>query len=201
MASCRCLARHGHELFVYSSAERYAELRGRHVARRTPGSLVFDGGRLPTISAALPGRRRSLPAQVEARPGRSVLFSRRRAAALARARRWLPFTISFRCFIPAECPRLHHYYKRVLPYILREQLRELLRLRSTPSSDLIDRYKLPPERVSVVYYGLRQELFEPEADGKAPRLSRRRSVFSLRRDFRSAKESGDRDSRFRRGPC
>ena len=45
-------------------------------------------------------------------------------------------------------------------------MRKPWRRRNTPKSDLIDRYNLPPEKVSVVYNGLRPELFDTDADSR-----------------------------------
>lgn len=160
----QCLGSYGHELFVYASAERYAKFEGVTL-RRTPAGLVYDGSaannfrRVAWTQASLPGRLR--------RDKVDLFFSPVPVEGLFRSP--VPQVIAVHdlipLFYPAECPRLHHYYKRVLPYILKGSARTVAASEHT-KSDLIDRYKLPPDQVSVVYYGLRPELFDTGADSR-----------------------------------
>ena len=156
------LGSHGHELFVYSSAERYASFENVTL-RKTPANLVFNGSpannfrRFAWTQASLPSKLKRDKVDLFFSPVEGLLRSP------------VPQVVAIHDLIPlyypAECPRLHHYYKRVLPYILKNSARTVAPSQHT-KSDLIDRYNLPPEKVSVVYYGLRQELFETEADSK-----------------------------------
>lgn len=156
------LGGHGHELFVYSSAERYASFENVTL-RKTPANLVFNGSpannfrRFAWTQASLPSKLKRDKVDLFFSPVEGLLRSP------------VPQVVAIHDLIPlyypAECPRLHHYYKRVLPYILKNSVRTVAPSQHT-KSDLIDRYNLPAEKVSVVYYGLRQELFETEADSK-----------------------------------
>ncbi len=158
----RCLGSHGHELFVYSSAERYAKFEGVTL-RRTPIGLVFDGSaannfrRFAWTQATLPAKLKRDKVDLFFSPVEGLLRSP--VPQVVAVHDLIPL------FYPAECPRLHHYYKRVLPYILKGSARTVAPSQHT-KSDLIARYSLPSDKVSVVYYGLRSELFDTGADSR-----------------------------------
>jgi glycosyltransferase involved in cell wall biosynthesis len=158
----QCLGRQGHELFVYSSAERYAKLEGVTL-RRTPPGLVFNGSavnnfrRFAWTQAALPSRLRRDRVDLFFSPVEGLLRSP--VPQVVAVHDLIPL------FYPAECPRLHHYYKRILPYILKGCASTVTPSQHT-KNDLVYHYKLEADKVSVVYYGLRQELFDADDDSK-----------------------------------
>ena len=156
------LGSHGHELFVYTSAERYAKF-DNVTLRKTPANLVFDGGglnnfrRFAWTQAVLPSRLKRDRVDLFFSPVEGILRSP--VPQVVAVHDLIPL------FYPAECPRLHHYYKRVLPYILKGSARTVAPSQHT-KSDLVERYKLPADKVSVVSYGLRQDLFDAESDSR-----------------------------------
>jgi glycosyltransferase involved in cell wall biosynthesis len=156
------LGSHGHELLVYTSAERYANLAGVTL-RRTPEALAFNGSaannfrRFAWTQAVLPSRLKRDRVDLFFSPVEGLLHSP--VPQVVAVHDLIPL------FYPVECPRLHHYYKRVLPYILKGSARAVVPSQHT-KSDLIDRYNLPEDKVSVVYYGLRAELFDADADSR-----------------------------------
>ena len=156
------LGGHGHELFVYTSAERYAKFEGVTL-RKTPANLVFDGGgannfrRFAWTQAVLPSKLKRDRVDLFFSPVEGILRSP--VPQVVAVHDLIPL------FYPAECPRLHHYYKRILPFILKGCVRTVAPSQHT-KSDLIDRYSLPADKVSVVYYGLRQELFDAQSDSR-----------------------------------
>ena len=156
------LGSHGHELFVYSSAERYANFEGVTL-RRTPVGLVFDGSATNNFRR-FAWTQASLPAKLK-RDRVDLFFSPIEGMLRSPVPQVVAVHDLIPLFYPAECPRVHHYYKRVLPYILKGSAHTIAPSQHT-KSDLVDRYHLPPEQVSVVSYGLRPELFDTGADSR-----------------------------------
>jgi glycosyltransferase involved in cell wall biosynthesis len=166
----RCLRAHGHEALVYSSSERYALLEGVTL-RKTPASLADGRGsatmrRFAWMQACLPRRLK--------RDGVELFFAPNVEALL-----WSPVpqivTVHdlIPLFYPAESPRQRHYYKYVLPHILRASLRTLVVSQHT-RRDVIQQYGLDAGRVNVVYNSLREDLLDdsvgakPEGLGSCP---------------------------------
>ncbi|MGC2110059.1 MAG: glycosyltransferase family 1 protein [Candidatus Korobacteraceae bacterium] len=159
----RCLHALHHEAYVYSSSDRYAGLEGVTL-RRTPASLA-DGKpsaatrRFAWMQTILPGKLRRDHVDLFLAPSVEALL-RSPVPQIVTVHDLIPL------FYPSECPRQRHYYKRVLPHILRNSLRVLVVSQHT-RQDVIEQYGLAPDQVSVVYNSLREELFNPGL-GTAP---------------------------------
>jgi glycosyltransferase involved in cell wall biosynthesis len=149
----------GHELVVYSSCERYAALDGVEL-QRTPASVGADGSKTAGVKrfAWMQSALRYMVMR-----SRVDLFFAPNVEGLLSCP--VPQVVTVHdlipLFYPDECPRLHQYYKRILPRILRSSLRTLVVSEHT-RQDVIEQYGMDPARVAVVYNGLREELFDPE---------------------------------------
>ena len=169
----RCLRALGHEVYVYSSSERYAGLDGV-VLRRTPANLadVSAAGslrRFAWMQAVLPGKLRRDRVDLFLAPSVEALLHSP-VPQIVTVHDLIPL------FHPDEGPRQRHYYKHVLPRILRNSTRVWV-VSGHTRQDVIEQYALRPEQVSVIYNSVRDELFDP-AFGTVPPQD-----FSLRRYF------------------
>jgi glycosyltransferase involved in cell wall biosynthesis len=72
-------------------------------------------------------------------------------------------------YYPQEAPRLHIYYKKVLPQLLR-RASVIIAVSQHTRNDLVREFDLAPERVVVVYNGLRPDLTDATGDRKPPGL-------------------------------
>jgi glycosyltransferase involved in cell wall biosynthesis len=154
----------GHEVLVYSSSKRYASMEGLQL-RETPESVWADGSGNAALKRFV-WMQSVLRRQV--RQDHVDLFLAPTVEGLLRCP--APQVITVHDLIPLfyrdEGPRLYHYYKRVLPRLLRNAHR-ILTVSQHTRQDVIQRYQVDPDRVAVVYNGLREELFDP-AFGSRP---------------------------------
>ncbi len=153
----RCLREQGHEVLVYSSSQRYAELEGVTL-RSTPESLADGSGsatlrRFAWMQAMLPARLKRDRVDLFFAPNVEALVSPP-VSQVVTVHDLIPL------FYPQEAPRLNQYYKRVLPRVLRNSIRTVAVSQHT-RQDVIQQYGIDPDRVTVVYNSLRDELFDP----------------------------------------
>jgi glycosyltransferase involved in cell wall biosynthesis len=153
----------GHEVIVYSSSERYRDFNGIEL-KKTPRSIRADGSGTAAVKR-FAWMQSELPRQLKRD---SVdLFLAPTVEGLLRCP--VPQVLTVHDLIPLfyreECPRLYHYYKWVLPRMLRNAQRTLAVSEHT-RRDVIEQYALDPARVTVVYNGLREELFDPQFGNK-----------------------------------
>ncbi|MGH2426450.1 MAG: glycosyltransferase family 4 protein [bacterium] len=67
-------------------------------------------------------------------------------------------------FFPQEFPRQQWYFRTFVPSVLRHSAAVLTVSKQT-RKDVIERYRLPSERVTVIYAGVDHHRFSPHADG------------------------------------
>lgn len=147
----------GHELIVYSSAQRYSQLPGISL-RETPKTLRAERGpvanlkRFLWIQASLPG--------IIKRDRVELILSPNIDGFL---RPPIPQMVTVHDLIPLfyrnENPRQYHYYKLVLPRILARADCVLVDSEHT-RQDVAKVYRIRPERVVVACHGLPPHLFE-----------------------------------------
>ncbi len=68
-------------------------------------------------------------------------------------------------FYPDESPRLHGYYKRVLPSVIKRTA-AVIAVSQHTRNNLVRHYKLDPSRVHIAYDGLNSPLASPAFDRK-----------------------------------
>lgn len=149
----------GHEVVLYSSAERYRGLKDVEL-RATPRSLCVG-------ESAGAGVKRFVWMQSvlghKLKQDRVDLFFTPHVEAMLSCP--VPQVVTVHDLIPLlypeECPRQHYYYKWLLPKILPACLRTLVVSEHT-RRDVIQKYGLDPSRVALVYNSLREQFFEPQ---------------------------------------
>jgi len=149
----------GHEIVVYSSSERYAGREGVRLSK-TPRALCVGE------SAGAGAKRfvwmQSMLGRKLKRDGVDLFFSPNVEGMLSCP---VPQIVTVHdlipLFYPDECPRQHHSYKWLLPRILRASFRTLVVSQHT-RNDVMAHYAVDPSRVTLVYNGLREQLFDPE---------------------------------------
>ncbi len=68
---------------------------------------------------------------------------------------------------PEEAPRLHSYYKRVLPFVIK-RISAFVAVSQHSRDDLVRQYKLDLARIHVAYNGLKRDLDGSESGGHKP---------------------------------
>lgn len=149
----------GHEIVMYSSSERYAGVQAVEL-RKTPRSLCVGEGasaglqRFIWMNSRLRRRLKD--------DGVDVFFSPNVEGMLSCP---VPQIVTVHDLIPLmypeECPRQHHYYKWLLPKVLRASICAVAVSQHT-RRDVIERFGLQASQVTLVYNGLRQQFFDPE---------------------------------------
>jgi glycosyltransferase involved in cell wall biosynthesis len=151
------LYRAGHDVVVYSSAKHYKS-NPQITVCETPSRLRSEYGALGNLSRFL-WTSTTLPGQVKR--GRADLLITPNPEGAVRSS--VPQIVTVHDVIPLfyreENPRQHFLYKYVLPSILARATRILVVSEYT-RQDVIRSYNVPPERVLLVYTGIRDDLFE-----------------------------------------
>ena len=152
-----CITDLGHEAIVYCSSKCISSEPGVQIVRTSP-SLAADHGtsaaveRFVWANTALPLRLKRDRANILISP--SVEGSLRcPIPQILIVHDLIPL------FYPSEAPRLHLYYKRVLPRLL-QRVSAVIAVSEHTGNDLIREFGLPPEQVHVIYNGLHS----PQAD-------------------------------------
>jgi glycosyltransferase involved in cell wall biosynthesis len=156
----RCLASLGHELVLYSPRNHYSDLP-QIKWRPTPASLSFGDsghanvGRFAWTQTALPYRLRG--------EGADFLLS---PSIEGPIRAPIPQVVTVLDLIPLfykkECPRLYLYYRTVLPLLLKRAVR-VLAISEDAKKTIVEYYRIPHQKIFVVYPALRREYFERPA--------------------------------------
>jgi len=158
-----CLTAIGHEVIVYGSSEHIPRRKGIQIAKTSP-RLTADHGSSAAV-ARFAWTNIALPARLK-RDRADILISPSVEGSL-----WyrIPQIIVVHDLIPllypGEAPRLHVYYKRVLPLLLR-RTSVVIAVSGHTRDDLVREFSLPPERVRVIYNGLSSQLVDSAASQK-----------------------------------
>ena len=147
-----------HDVFVYSSAKRYGDHDGI-VLRETPACLAFCGRSLANIRRFV-WLQTVFSSRLEA-DGIDLLITPSVEGLL---RPTIPQVVTVHDLIPLyyreEAPRLHYYYRHILPRILAATDLILADSEFT-RRDIASTFDVPSDRIYVSYPGVRRELFEP----------------------------------------
>ena len=158
-----CLADLGHDVIVYTSSPSIQNGTRAHF-RRTCGLLAFDRGPFASVLRFL-WNQIVLPLRVM-RDGVDMIFSQNVDGML-----WppVPQVLVVHDIIPLlypeEAPRLHEYYKFLVPRLMR-RVDCLVTVSDASRKDLARHYGISSDKISVACDGVNGELANPSHDSK-----------------------------------
>jgi len=156
-----CLSDFGHEVVVFGASDQISAVPGIRIVK-TSSLLSFDS---PSILRHLRflWNQLILPLKL-LRERCDVVISQNAEGSL-----WspVPQVLVVHDLIPllypAEAPRLHTYYKKILPLVIKRAA-AIVAVSQHTRTELVERYKLNPAKVRVVYNGLNVPAATREAE-------------------------------------
>jgi glycosyltransferase involved in cell wall biosynthesis len=186
-----CLLALGHQIVVYGSSQHIQHRPGVQVAQTSPRLRAENGSaasamRLAWTNALLPLRLRFDRSDLLISPSvEGPLWTPKPQILVVHD--LIPL------FYPQEAPRLHTYYKKILPQLL-GRASAVVAVSEHTRADLIREFGLEPKRVAVVYNGLRSDLADAAGDQSPQGLHRGRyflfvGTFAPRKNLRTVVEA------------
>jgi glycosyltransferase involved in cell wall biosynthesis len=158
-----CLSELGHEVVVYGSSPHLAKGKRVKVAKVSP-SLAFDKGSIAALLRFM-WNQTILPLRLLHDNVDIVISQNTDGSFWSPAAQALVVHDLIPLLYPDEAPRLHSYYNRVLPFVMKRTA-AIVAVSQNSRNDLVRRYRLDPAKVHVVYNGLTSALGEPASDDK-----------------------------------
>lgn len=144
------LARSGHETLIYSSERPDVNGKGLARWRPTPASLRAEAGSLGNILRATVWSQTALPARVLCDRAEVLLSTLPEGMLLPACPQAVVVHDLFPLFFPELYPRWTHYYRRLLPRVLKAS-RRVIAVSYHTRHDLVNFLGVPEAKVTVVH--------------------------------------------------
>lgn len=148
------LAQSGHDVVVYGSSPHVASLKGITLVD-TPSFLSYNNGWLAAL-LRFAWNQTVLPVWLERDEIDIVLCHNAEGLLWSRVDQILVIHDLIPLLYPAETPRLHFYYKRLLPLVLKRPS-AIVAVSQHSRDDLLRNYAINADKVHVVYNGISTE--------------------------------------------
>ncbi len=147
----RCLSDLGHEVVVFSASDPIPT--GQDIRTvKTPRFLAFDSPS-PARHLRVLWNQLVLPFKILRKRYDIVISQNAEGSIWSTVPQVLVIHDLIPLLYPAEAPRLHSYYKRILPRVIKRAT-AVVAVSQHTRTDLVERYKLEAARIHVVYNGL-----------------------------------------------
>lgn len=149
------LRRIGHDVVVYGSSPRLVHLERVKLAR-TPSHLTFDKGPFATL-LRFAWNQVCLPVRLWRENIDLVFCHNAEGIFWCPTQQVLIIHDLIPLLYPAEAPRLHIYYRRLLPLFLK-RMSAVIAVSQYGRTDLVHTYPLNADKVQVIYNGIDPEV-------------------------------------------